>query len=141
MRAKNNVYICSLKTINVKSQVKCDLLFGNVDCDFDFDIVAINDSTWSYSASSDVAVTTTKQRFGKVKYRLATDNDGGTEYFYISRNKLLEVANEMIETAKSFGIDSVALDSVSNISYSDYNYQKYSNHILLFFHHLQKYLH
>lgn len=92
---------------------------------FDFDIVAINDSTWSYSASSDVAVTTTKQRFGKVKYRLATDNDGGTEYFYISRNKLLEVANEMIETAKSFGIDSVALDSVSNISYSDYNYQKY----------------
>lgn len=37
--------ICSLKTINVKSQVKCNLLLGNVDCDCDFDIVVEEGAT------------------------------------------------------------------------------------------------
>lgn len=92
---------------------------------FDFDVIGIQKSSLSYSAKTDVAVTTTKQRFGKVRYRLATDNDGGTDFFYISRNELLNVADKMIKSAKSLGIDSVALDSISNISYSDYNYQKY----------------
>ena len=92
---------------------------------FDFDIIGIQKSTLAYSAKSDVAVTTTKQRFGKVRYRLATDNDGGIEFFYISRNELLGVADKMLKSVKSLGIDSVALDSLSNISYSDYNYQQY----------------
>lgn len=92
---------------------------------FDFDIIGIKKSTLAYSAKTDVAVTTTKQRFGKVRYRLATDNDGGVDFFYISRSKLAGVADKMIKSAKSLGIDAVALDSASNITYSDYNYQKY----------------
>lgn len=91
----------------------------------DVDIIGIRKSGSSYSATTDLAVTTTKQKFGKVKYRLATDNSAGTYFFYISRSKLLDVSNKMLNFAKSLGIDSIALDSASNISYSDYRYQQY----------------
>ena len=91
----------------------------------DFDLIGIKDSGKSFSALTDVAVTTTKQRFGKIKYRLATNNSAGDLFYYISRNSLLDVSNKMINFANSLGIDSIALDSVSNISYSDYNYQQY----------------
>ena len=92
---------------------------------FDFDIIGINNSGSGFSATTDIAVTTTKQKFGKVKYKLATDNSDGTLFYFISRNKLLDVADKMVNKAKDFGLDAVALDSASNLAYSDYSNQKY----------------
>lgn len=92
---------------------------------FDFDIIGINNGGNGFSATTDVAVTTTKQKFGKVKYRLATDNSDGTLFYFISRDKLSSVANKVIEKAKDFELDSIALDSASNLAYSDYSNQKY----------------
>ncbi len=97
---------------------------GN-DVFFDFDIVGINKSGNGFSATTDVAITTTKQKFAKVKYRLATDNSDGNLFYFISRDKLSSVAEKMIETAKDLGLSSVALDSASNLAYSDYSNQKY----------------
>lgn len=97
---------------------------GN-DVFFDFDIIGLKSSGKGYSTLTDVAVATTGQRFGKVKYGLATDNSRGTEFYYISRNKLISVADKMLKMSADFKIDAIALDSASNLAYSDYNVQKY----------------
>ena len=109
---------------DLKSFVKALKEKGN-NVFFDFDIIGINNSGSGFSATTDVAVTTTKQKFGKIKYRLATDNSDGTLFYFISRNKIVDVADKMINKAKDFGLDAVALDSASNLAYSDYSNQKY----------------
>ena len=91
----------------------------------DFDVLGINVNGSGYSTTFDVAVAATKQRFALQRYDIATGNNGGTLCYLISRSLLPEVCDKMIDYSKKIGLKGVALDTLSNYAYSDYNNQDY----------------
>ena len=96
---------------------------GN-DVFFDMDPVSIAKSGKGFS-TSDVAVSTTRQRAGDNAYNLSTKNKSKFLCYYISRSLLSETVEKSIKTLKNFGVKGIALDAMAQYSYSDYGDQKY----------------
>lgn len=92
---------------------------------FDIDPISIAKNGKGYSKVSDVAVTTTRQRFGENYYRLATNNKKKLLNYFISRELIPDVIEKTVKTLNKFNVKGVAFDSFSNVAYSDYSSQKY----------------
>ena len=91
---------------------------------FDMDPVSIAKSGNGFSTSN-VAVTTTRQRFGENAYQLATGNKSKFLCYYLSRSLIPKAVEKSISTLKKFEVSGVALDAMASYSYSDYAEQKY----------------
>ena len=91
---------------------------------FDMDPVSIAKNGSGFS-TSDVAVTTTRQRFGENAYDIATGNKKKFLCYYIARDLIPKVVEKSVSTLKGWKVGGIALDALSNYSYSDYADQKY----------------
>ena len=91
---------------------------------FDMDPVSIAKSGKGFS-TSDVAVSTTRQRAGENAYHLSTKNKSKFLCYFVSRELLPKVVNKSIKTLKKLEVGGIALDAMASSSYSDYSNQKY----------------
>ena len=98
---------------------------NNIGVYFDFDVV--RQSASGLFSSSDAARSIDKQieyqyLFNKALNSRITDS----KYSLISRSSLTDCVDKIISKTAKWDIDGIALDTLSNISYSDYDGLKYS---------------
>ncbi len=97
---------------------------NNIGVYFDFDVVRQSANGWF--ASSDTARSIDKQTEYQYIYDKALNSRiTDTRFSLISRSSLTDCADKIIAKTAKWNIGGVALDTLSNISYSDYNSLKY----------------
>ena len=101
---------------------------NNIGVYFDFDV--IRRSASGIFSSGDAAKSIDKQTeyqyiYDKVLNSRITDS----RYSLISRSSLTNCADAIISKTAKWGVDGVALDTLSNLSYSDYTDMKYPSRI------------
>ncbi len=105
---------------DIESIVK---LFENKDANvfFDSEIIKFNKSSGGYSTQSDVAKTAIKKSITHTTVDPMRNFKNTEKYSILSRSKLEDAANTVLEKADKYGYSSISLSSLGSIAYSDFD--------------------
>ena len=99
---------------------------SGIDMFMDFDLIGFNKSGCGFSAINDAAKLPNGQNVYLFCYDTVTRKQTTPRYQLLSRTGLTSAAEKMLEYAGKSGLNGIALDSLSHVSYSDYANPAYS---------------